>query len=335
MPTKQTVSIDKPHHTENGFKNPDPNFINHGFGALIKWGSSRWKVEHSLDPKDYEFEVIPNDGSNLRENNSRLSVTWIGHATTLVQLDGVNILTDPIWSKRCSPVSWAGPERYTDPGLSMDHLPKIDIVVISHNHYDHMDLPSLLELEKRFSPRFYVGLGNREFLVQSGLSDVVEMDWWEKDLWENPIQKKSLEVYFTPTQHFSARGMFDRDKTLWGSYLLQSKNQRVYFAGDTGYFSGFAEIGKRFPEIDFAILPIGAYEPRWFMHPVHVSPEEAVQAFVDLSAKFMIPMHYGTFVLSDEPLDQPVKLAKSEFQRLGISLDRFLPLRIGESFFRN
>jgi N-acyl-phosphatidylethanolamine-hydrolysing phospholipase D len=318
----------KAHHTNNGFKNTNPEFVEHGLGSLIQWMSTRWKVEHSIDPTDYpEFPVLNNDGKLLRENKSKLSVTWIGHATTLIQVEGVSILTDPIWSDRCSPVSFAGPKRYTPPGIQLDNLPNIDVVIISHNHYDHMDLPTLLELEKKFHPTFIAGLGNREFLLKEGLGSVIELDWWEN------TKIKDVSISFTPAQHFTGRGIFDRFKSLWGSYVIEGRSEKVYFAGDTGYSPHFKEIAEKYGKMDIAILPIGAFEPRWFMADVHVDPEQAVQAFEDLDAKYFIPMHYMTFVLSDEKLDSPIPLTVQAFQARKMELSRLIAFKIGESRF--
>lgn len=318
----------KPHHTEFGFRNLNFKIESKGLLDVLNWQLSKiFKKLPSLNPSDYEFEVLKNDGKLLKENQTNLSATWIGHASLLIQLDGKNILTDPIWSERCSPVSFLGPKRYTPVGISMEDLPPIHIVLISHNHYDHMDIPTLKELEKRFSPYFFVGLKNSEFLKSEGLKKVIEMDWWDMSTVLN------LEIHFTPTQHFSARGLFDRNKTLWGSFVVRSTENSFYFAGDTGYFSGFSEIGKKFPNLDLAILPIGAYEPRWFMKSVHMNPEDSVQAFLDLQAKYMIPMHYQTFILTDEALDEPLKFTKLEFEKRVKNLSRLIDLKIGETRF--
>lgn len=322
------ASVRKSHHTADGFKNPNPNFETKGLWNVISWQFQRFQLPHSLDPKDYPpFPVLPNDGNQLLANHSKLSVTWVGHATTLIQIDGVNILTDPIWSERCSPVSFIGPKRYTPPGIKIENLPRIDIVILSHNHYDHTDLPTLKQLEEKFHPLVFTGIGNRKLLLAEGLKNVKEMDWWEE------IKTNDLSITFTPTQHFSGRGLFDRDETLWGSYLISGEKEKVYFGGDTGYYTHFREISERLGPIDVAILPIGATEPRWMMEPVHVDPIQAVQAFVDLKAKYMVPMHYMTFVLSDEALDSPVPRTKEELKRAGISEDHFIPLKIGESRF--
>lgn len=310
------------------FHNSDPQIRVPGLVDLIKWQSSRLISRlPSLNPNDYIIETTPNNGEILRKNNSDFSITWIGHATVLIQIDGLNILTDPIWSQRCSPVSFAGPKRYTEPGINIENLPKINAVVISHNHYDHMDLPTLKELEKRFKPTFFVGLKNRDFLKREGLGKVIEMDWWDT------FNLDSIQIIFTPTQHTSARGVFDRDSTLWGSYVLLGKKKSIYFAGDTGYFSDFKIIGNKYKEIDYAILPIGAYEPRWFMKPVHMNPNDSIQAFLDLGSKYFIPIHYHTFVLTDEALDEPLKETQKLFSKISDPQKNLLILKIGESHF--
>lgn len=318
----------KTHHTKDGFRNLNINIEAKGLTDVFTWQISRHFQElPSLNPKDYHFEILQNDGTKLKENTKKLSATWIGHATILIQLDGKNILTDPIWSERCSPVSFAGPKRYTPVGVQMKDLPKIDLVLISHNHYDHMDIPTLKELEKRFSPYFFVGLKNKDLLKSEGLEKVIELDWWDSH------SIFDLEIHFTPTQHFSARGLWDRNKTLWGSFVVHSKTHSFYFAGDTGYFSGFSEIGNQFQNLDLAILPIGAYEPRWFMKSMHMNPEDSIKAFIDLKAKYMLPMHYQTFILTDEALDEPLKLTKQEFLKQFNDLSKLLDLKIGETHF--
>lgn len=215
------ASVRKSHHTENGFKNPNPNFETKGFWNVIVWQFQRFQLPNSLDPADYPpFPVVGNDGSELKSNTSKLSVTWIGHATTLIQVDGVNILSDPIWSERCSPVSFIGPKRYTPPGIKIEDLPKIDIVILSHNHYDHTDLPTLRQLEEKFHPLVLTGLGNKKLLLGEGLKNVKEMDWWDE------TKTNDLSITFTPTQHFSGRGLLDRNETLWGSYFISGKKRR-------------------------------------------------------------------------------------------------------------
>ena len=316
----------KPHHTKNGFQNTDTSVTAKGLGPVLLWKlGNLFKTLPSTEAKDYQIETISNDGSKVRENKNRMSVTWIGHATVLIQIDGKNILTDPIWSERCSPISFIGPKRFTNPGIKLEDLPPIDIIIISHNHYDHMDLPTLKALDKRDKPAIFAGLKNKDFLKEEGLTNVIELDWWDIRI------EKDIKITFTPTQHFSGRGIFDREETLWGSYLIEGKENTIYFAGDTGYFAGFKEIGSKFPNIDIAILPIGAYEPRWFMKPIHMNPEDTLLAYKDLGAKYLLPMHYLTFVLTDEALDEPLKFTKSLFDSNKIKIDTLLDLKIGET----
>lgn len=315
------------HHTKTGFQNTDPGSELKGFLDLLKWRFERSRsADREIDPRNFRIPVLKNDGEALRKNNPHLSLTWVGHATVYIQLDGKGVLTDPIWSKRASPFTFAGPERITPPGIDIDAIPYLHAVLISHNHYDHLDLPTLRSLDERFHPVFLTGLGNGALLRSAGIANVRELDWWQ----ESGVG--DLRFVFTPAQHFSARGMFDRNKTLWGSFLIRG-SKTIYFAGDTGYFSGFREIAKRYPGIHTAILPIGAYAPRWFMKPVHMDPVESVQAMVDLNAHYMLPVHYHTFILTDENLDEPLQLTTESFVQHGLPSGRLLPLRIGESRF--
>jgi L-ascorbate metabolism protein UlaG (beta-lactamase superfamily) len=224
-----------------------------------------------------------------------LRVTFINHSTLLIQMDGLNILTDPIWSERCSPVSFAGPKRHRAPGIRFDDLPKIDIVLVSHNHYDHLDVPTLRALQSRFHPRILTPLGNSALMARYGIHSE-DMDWW---------QSKGI-VTLVQSQHFCARGLSDRNATLWGGFVLAGKRGNVYFAGDTGWGGQFAEIARRFSPIRLACLPIGSYLPRWFMMAAHIDPAEAVEAHRILGAKTSVAMHYGTFELGDDGEMEPV-----------------------------
>jgi L-ascorbate metabolism protein UlaG (beta-lactamase superfamily) len=259
-------------------------------GALLKWQAQRQPGKWS------EFRVVPPGAAPLSQvSMGELRVTFINHATTLVQLDGVNILTDPIYSKRCSPVSFVGPARVRPPGIDFESLPRIDAVVLSHNHYDHMDIPTLKRLVDTWPHmRIFAGLGNKAFLDSQHFPDVVELDWWEFK------EFKGITIQSVPNQHFSNRGLGDSNGTLWTAYALKGANGYAYFAGDTGYGSHFSQVYEKLGAPRVAILPIGAYKPEWFMSPVHMSPLEAVQAAADLHAKASVPMHYGTFPLADE-----------------------------------
>ncbi|MGY8737750.1 MAG: MBL fold metallo-hydrolase [bacterium] len=230
------------------------------------------------------------------------TVTWIGHATMLVEMDGVRFLTDPMWSKRASPLSWIGPARHVAPGMDFDDLPPINFVLISHNHFDHLDLPTLIRLAERdANTRFLVPLGNGELLRDHGISRVTELDWTEQ------TRIGEVEIHCLPSQHWSKRSLTDTNKVLWSSWAVIGKERRFYFAGDTGYFSGFSEIGKALGPFHLAAVPIGAYEPTELMRLTHMNPEEAYQAAFDVRAETAVAMHFGTFDLADEPLDEPPK----------------------------
>ncbi|HEX6094983.1 MAG TPA: MBL fold metallo-hydrolase [Thermoanaerobaculia bacterium] len=261
-----------------------------GFLDLVKWLAHReqgpWSEWREVTPS-----VPPARVDGLR-------VTWVNHSTMLVQVANVNILTDPIWSKRCSPVQWAGPKRHHAPGIRFEDLPPIDAVLISHNHYDHMDAGTLRRLERKHT---FVGLGNAAFL--KGATD---LDWWESAAITGDVR-----VHCVPAQHFSSRGMTDRDANLWCGFVLETPRGNVYFAGDTGYGPHFGMIRERFGPMKVALLPIGAFRPEWFMCSVHVSPRDAVRAARELQAEVSIPMHYYTFHLGDDGQDEPVEVLRS------------------------
>jgi len=312
------------HHTEEGFRNPFPTYEDKDFGDFLQWSLvDRIKGNKPDKPDTYNFEMYENDGQYLQKNQTEFTITWVGHSTLLVQTDGLNILTDPIWSERCSPVQFAGPKRYMPPGIRFESLPEIDIVIISHNHYDHLDRLTIEKLGNK--PLYLIPLKIGAFFEDLGITNYEELDWWES------ITFNGVEFICTPAQHFSNRSMFDRNKTLWSSWVVNGKNNRFYFGGDTGYFPGFTEIAERYGPFDIAAIPIGAYLPRWFMAPVHLSPEEAVQAFLDLKAKIFIPIHWGTFELADEPLDQPPEALHKEIKRRNLARDRFWILKHGET----
>ncbi len=226
-------------------------------------------------------------------------LTFIGQATVLIQVDGCNILTDPIFSKRASPVSFAGPLRARPPAIALEALPRIDVVLLSHNHYDHMDGPTLRHLQDRWAPVIVTGLGNARILTRLGVHKTVELDWWQAC-----APMGGVDVTFVPAQHWSSRTPFDRRRTLWGGHVVAVAGTRILFAGDTGYGPHFRSIG-RLLRPDVALLPIGAYEPRWFMKAQHMDPSDAVQAHLDLAADLSLGIHWGTFQLTDEGIDAP------------------------------
>ena len=273
-------------------------------------------------------ERVANDGTFLRENarHSVPTVTWVGHATLLVQMEHVTFLTDPTWSNRPSPVPLLGPRRYVEPGLALDDLPPIDFVIISHNHYDHLDLPSLRALAE-INPEtlFYVPLGNGELLRSRGIDNVQELDWGQT------AQFEGATIHCLPSQHWSKRSLTDDHKALWSSWAVTGAEKRFYFAGDTGYFDGFEAIGHRLGPFDLVAVPIGAYEPRAMMRESHMNPEEALRAALDLQASRAIAMHFGTFDLSDEPLAEPPRRFKDAARSSELDAESAWVFDIGET----
>ena len=252
-------------------------------------------------------------------------VTFIGHSTLLIQTRFGNIVTDPVYSERASPVSFAGPRRARKPAVLFDDLPTIAVVLLSHNHYDHCDLPTLRAIEDRWHPGVVTPLGNSGLLKAAGMRRVEEIDWWQD------AARVPLPVMLTPAQHFSARTPFDRNRALWGGFLIEAGGQRILHAGDSGYGPHFREIAARLGPIDLALLPIGAYEPRWFMKDIHMNPAEAVQAHLDLAARRSIAMHFGTFQLTPEGIDEPVRQLAKALRERGVAAERFRVLEVGES----
>jgi len=313
------------HFKDGRFFNPWGVHLDHGFTDFLKW---QFSGQAAKWPESVENLGIPEVSNNVPEGH--MVVTFVNHSTFLVQLPGINILTDPVWSERVSPVSWTGPKRVRVPGLAWHHLPKIHVVLISHNHYDHLDLPTLHRLYERDRPLFMVGLGVKKFLEDEGLKRVIDRDWWEAS--EIKIGDKQIKVTFVPAQHFSGRSLWDRNATLWGGFVVESDAGRFYHAGDSGYAPHFKDIGTRFPSLDLAMLPIGAYEPRWFMKMAHVNPEEAVQAHLDLGAKQSVGMHFGTFQLTDESIDDPIHETIRHIRERNIDPNDFKIPQFGETF---
>lgn len=292
---------------------------NHGGLAFLKWVVNR---EPGPWPERFENRAFPPPPAASDD----IRVTFINHASMLIQVDGVNVLTDPIWSERTSPVSWAGPKRIREAGVSFDDLPKIDAVVISHNHYDHLDIPTLRRIAKRDAPLILTGLGNDSFLAKSRVGGGRSLDWWESvDL------RDGVKLHVVPAQHFSGRGLFDGDANLWAGYLIESSKGKLYFAGDTGWGPHFQMIRDRFGPVEVAILPIGAFRPVWFMSPVHISPAEAVGAHQTLGARVTIPMHYGTFALGDDGFEEPIEELRKSIGESKLDPSSFAILEQGET----
>ena len=256
-----------------------------------------------------------------------IRATYINHATVLIQVDGLNILTDPIWSERASPVTFAGPKRIRPPGIAISDLPEIDLVLISHNHYDHLDTATLRQLRQQQNkePVILSGLGSAALLRSLGYNQAIELDW------SDSTSVEGTTVHFVVCQHRSARGVFDQMRTLWGSFVIQTSQGNIYFAGDTGYSPHFKEQGERFGSFALSILPIGAYEPRWFMKDIHLNPAEAVKAHIDLNSEQSLGMHFGVFQLTWEPVDQPVTDLDTALQANQIGTGRFWALEPGQA----
>lgn len=254
------------------------------------------------------------------------SLTWIGHSSFLICLGGVNILTDPVFSQRCSPVEFAGPKRVRKPGLCIEVLPRIDLILLSHNHYDHMDVSALRKICEHYpEAQIVTGLGNQSYLGRKGFQRVAELDWWQH------VKIHHMDITATPARHFSARTLFDRNRTLWTGFILKYKGYCVYFAGDTGYTKYFSEIHDRLGAPHLALLPIGAYKPRDLMATVHMNPDEAVQAFKDLKAHRAVGMHFGTFQLTGEAIEEPPQKLSLACAQQQIPPDKFFVLDVGET----
>ena len=315
----------KSHHTRDGFRNNYPHQEKQSFWS---WQWERWKNGVPPDPDGgYGFALVKPDVAFLKANRNEPTLTWIGHATLLLQLGGVNVLTDPHLTERASPVSFAGPKRHVPPALSIAELPHIDAVVISHNHYDHLDAGTVkqLNLQAGGPPRFFVPLGQKAWFASEGIDNVAELDWWDS------VQYRGLDIHLVPVQHWSARTPWDRNQTLWGGWIIERADLRFFFSGDTGYSKDFADIRSRFGRIDLAAIPIGCYEPRWFMQANHVNPEESLQIHRDLGARRSVGIHWGTFRLTDELLDEPPRKLAEALAKAGVAPERFFLMQHGET----
>lgn len=298
-------------------------------GATVPGNNNRsvWKWALTRPASDWKWrENTFHPTLAPRIENNDLVVTYINHATVLLQTNGLNILTDPVWSKRASPFVFVGPKRYRAPGLPLAELPHIDVILLSHNHYDHLDLATLRKLHTLFAPTIYTSLGNAAFLASRGIAGAVDMDWWDEcEL------KEGMKLTCVPAQHFSARALTDRNTTLWSGFVFETSKGRVYFAGDTGYGPFVQKIAERFDSFRFALLPIGAYMPSWFMSPVHISPREALQMHHELRVSTSMGIHFGTFHLADDTQDQAPTELKQLIAKAGDSAPDFRLLENGET----
>ena len=322
------------HHTDRGYRNPWPDAEPRGLRDVVRWSLERRKQALPGDPRAGSFPIAQPTFSE-RGAAGELSATWIGHSTVLLQLGAINILTDPMWSERASPVSFAGPRRFVQPAFSLDSLPSIDVVLISHNHYDHLDRPTVRALARRMpEAEWIVPLGLSPRIRAWGGDRVREADWWETV--DIRSARGTASISSTPAQHFSARGLWDRGRTLWCSWAVSAGGRRAFFAGDTAYHPEFSAIGERYGPFDLSMLPVGAYEPRWFMKTVHMNPPEALRAYAELTGPragelAMLPIHWGTFRLTDEAMHEPPQWTAQLWGEAGYSRDRLWLLEHGET----
>lgn len=306
------------HYDGAKFYNPRNHSLK-SFFDLLKWKftskPAQWPVW--IENKEHDFQLI-------KDTEAKSVVTFVNHATFLIQFPELNVLTDPVFSDRASPFSFMGPKRVRAPGVHFDNLPGIDVVVISHNHYDHLDIETIKKLDEKFSPLFIVPLGDKKLLESNGIKKVKELDWWDN------ISVKDYKITFSPAYHWSGRGLFDKCESLWGAYFIEAPDYSVYFAGDTGYEEHFKETKLKLGSPDLALLPVGAWSPRWFMKAYHMDPFEAVLAHKDLGAKKSIGMHYGTFQLTDEGYFESQEILHKIIEQDNLQ-NEFLLLDQGES----
>jgi len=312
------------HLSKQGFRNTNPAFAPPSLWDRLTFIPLRTWVT-TVHPRTVNLPRVANDGSALKNNRTNATVTWVGHSTLLIQLDGLNILTDPHWSDRASPVTFAGPKRLMSPGVPLELLPPIDLVLISHDHYDHLDVDTVQRLAQLYHPLFLVPLGLKAWFADLGITDVEELDWWENR------QVHGLTVTCLPAQHFSGRTLWDRNRRLWSAWAVAGEKKRFFFAGDTGYYSGLTEIGLRLGPFDLAAIPIGAYLPPAMMKMTHITPEEALQLFADIKGERFVAMHWGTFDLTEEPVEEPPLRLEAEARRLGLDLSKVWVLKHGET----
>lgn len=298
------------------YSNTDPNHSLSGFKDMWKW-----QRERASKVKDMSFQIPGSDEIDLhyiQSNKSETAIIWIGHATFLIQAGGLNIVTDPVWANR---MGFA--KRLAPAGISIEDMPEIDVVLLSHGHYDHLHFPSIKRLKG--NPLFLVPAGLSSLMKRHGISRVIENEWWEENKYGD------ITFTFVPAQHWVRRTPWDTNTSHWGGWMIEARNRnRIYFAGDSGYFQGFQQIGERFGTIDYALMPIGAYEPEWFMSPQHVSPEEAIQAFLDVKAKTFIPMHYGAYRLADDTPKEALDRLNAEWKRRGLPDHNLVIPKLGE-----
>lgn len=297
------------------YANLDNVSNNKSFSDMRKWQKERRGKVKDLS---VNIEQCPTKKVKfINENRSQTSYTWVGHSTFLLQIDGVNILTDPVWARRMG-----FQKRLTEPGISLDELPEIDVVVISHGHYDHLDFPTLKKLKG--NPQYFVPVGMKYLFIRKGYKKVTEMSWWES------MEHNGIIIHFVPAQHWTRRSLRDMNSSHWGGWIFQTAKETFYFVGDTGYFRGFQQIAESF-NIDTVFMPIGAYEPEWFMADSHISPEDSVKAFIDLKAKLFVPMHYGAYRLADDTGPEALVRLYREWEKQQLPKEQLKVMLLGET----
>jgi N-acyl-phosphatidylethanolamine-hydrolysing phospholipase D len=333
-PDAATAAATADHRNTDGtFRNPWPDSGTHGLSDVLRWMRERRRTGRAPTPPRNSFPTSAPELVQPRAARDDARATWVGHSTVLLQVGGLNVLTDPMWSERASPVQWVGPRRVMAPALSLESLPPLDVVLLSHSHYDHLDKGTVKRLASRHPDAQWVApLGLGRYLRRFGVRKVSELDWWQR------VSHRGATVTATPARHFSARRPGDRNRTLWCGYAVEIQGRRMYFAGDTAYHPAFREISARCGPFDFVMMPIGAYDPRWFMRVVHVDPAEAVQACADLRSAhpghdmpLMLGIHWGTFRLTDEPMDEPPRRTTELWNERGFGADRLWIARFGET----
>ena len=333
--SSSSTKITKAHHDpDGGFRNPWPDSLVPGPRALVRMIRERRGAEQRAPtPVRGSFATTPSVVARPRAAATEYTATWIGHSTILLQMGGLNVITDPVFSERASPVQWAGPKRVMAPALSLEELPPIDVVLLSHSHYDHFDKPATQWLAEHHPKAMWVvPLELGKYVKGFGARNVIELDWWQS------AEVMGLTVTGTPARHFSARRLGDRNKTLWCGYAISDGKRRAYFVGDTALHTEFAEVGAHAGPFDLVMMPIGAYDPRWFMHVVHLDPEEALQAFTDViegspaaPTPLMLGIHWGTFRLTSEAMDEPPKRAVARWRAIGLDPAQLWIAAFGET----
>ncbi|MBN8706921.1 MAG: MBL fold metallo-hydrolase [Bacteroidetes bacterium] len=310
------------HFDGSRFYNPASDSSEHGFADHVKW---MWEMK-TVDWPEW-IQDTPQPAPPARVGTGQLRITYINQATLLIQTDSLNILTDPIFSDFAGPVSFLASKRIRNPGIPFDSLPSIDIVLVSHNHYDHFDLPTLVRIGKRDRPVLITGLGNKDLIDTTLFSKVYETDWWQ----DVETETGRMKITFVPALHQSGRGLFDENESVWGGFVLESSFGRVYFAGDTGYGQFVQPLHQRFPDFRLTILPIGSYEKRWIMKSQHMNPDDAVRLHLFLQSKQSIGMHFATFLEHPEQnVDQHEKDLEAALKTYKVDRDQFLILKFGE-----